>query len=208
MRETEFLLIAVHSNDIRTSYINAKTNNTPGNSKYRLRGNRDQTDNHITSECSKLAQKENKIRCNWVGKMIHWELCKILKFNLTIKSNFALENHTQKILWNFEIQTSHSISVWMPEVMLINKKKTSRLVIFAAPTDHCVKTKENEKVDEYVNLAREVKKLCNMKVTVITFLVCLLGTVPKIMEKRLMEVEISGRIETILIIALLRSAGI
>ena len=39
----------------------------PQNSKERLCGDRDETINHIISECSKLAQKEWKIRHNWAG---------------------------------------------------------------------------------------------------------------------------------------------
>ena len=35
--------------------------------------------NLIISECGKLAQ-EYKTRYDWVGKVIHWELCKKLKF--------------------------------------------------------------------------------------------------------------------------------
>ena len=33
------------------------------------------------SEYSKLAQKEHKTRYDWVGKVIHWELSKKLKFD-------------------------------------------------------------------------------------------------------------------------------
>ena len=35
----------------------------------------------IISEFNKLAQKQYKIRHNWVAKVIHWELCKKLKFD-------------------------------------------------------------------------------------------------------------------------------
>ena len=35
---------------------------------------RDESINHIISECSKLAQKEYKTRHDWVGTVIHWEL--------------------------------------------------------------------------------------------------------------------------------------
>ena len=38
---------------------------------------------------------------------------------------------------------------------------------FAVPTDYRVKIKESEKGDRYLNIARELKKLLNMKVTVI-----------------------------------------
>ena len=41
--------------------------------------------NHIIKECSKLAQKEYKTRHDWVGKVIHWELCKKFKFDYMIK---------------------------------------------------------------------------------------------------------------------------
>ena len=64
---------------------------------------RDETINHIISECSKVAQKEYKTRHDWVGNAIHWELCKKLKFHHTTKwygqePEFVLENETQKII--------------------------------------------------------------------------------------------------------------
>ena len=54
-------------------------------SKYRLCGDRDETINQLTSECSKLAQKEYKARHDWVGKVIQWEMCKEFKFDHTNK---------------------------------------------------------------------------------------------------------------------------
>ncbi len=59
-RKTESLLITVQDNDIRTNHIKARIDKTPQNSKCRQCGDRDETINHIISECSKLAQKENK----------------------------------------------------------------------------------------------------------------------------------------------------
>ena len=50
---------------------------------------------------------------------------------------------------------------------------------FAVPADHRVKLKESEKKDKYVDLARELKKPWNMKVTVIPIVIGALGTVPK-----------------------------
>ena len=44
----------------------------------------DQTVNLIR-DYSKLAQKEHKTRYDRVGKTIHWELCKKLKFDYTTK---------------------------------------------------------------------------------------------------------------------------
>ena len=61
-------------------YVQVKINNTQKNRKCMLCGDRDETVNHIISECSNLAQKEYKSRHNWVGKVIHLELCKKVKF--------------------------------------------------------------------------------------------------------------------------------
>ena len=57
-RETESLLIAVQNNAVRTNHIKARIDKTQQNSKCRLCGDRDETINHIISECNKLAQKE------------------------------------------------------------------------------------------------------------------------------------------------------
>ena len=61
-RETESLLIAAKDNAIRTNHIKARIDKTQRNSKCRLYGDRDETIDHIISECSKLAQKEYKAR--------------------------------------------------------------------------------------------------------------------------------------------------
>ena len=84
-REREFFLIAAQNNAVKTHHIKARIDKTQQNSKCRLCGDRDETINHIISECSKLAQKEYKTRHDWVGKVIHWEMCKKSKFNHTNK---------------------------------------------------------------------------------------------------------------------------
>ena len=75
-RETESLFMAAQNSAIRTNHIKARIDKTQQNSKCRICGDRDETINHILSECSKLAQKEYKVRHDWVGKVIHWEMCK------------------------------------------------------------------------------------------------------------------------------------
>ena len=88
------------------------------------------------------------------------------------------------------------------------KKKTFRKVDFAVPADHSVKLKESEKRDEYLELGRELKKLWNMKVTVIPIVIGARGTVTKGLIKRLQDLKIRGRVETIQNTALLRSVRI
>ena len=89
-------------------------------------------------------------------------------------------------------------------IIIIGKKKiTCYLVDFAVSVDDWVKIKKSEKIDKYLDLARELKKLWNMKYDGgdnNCNLVCL--------ERRLDELEIKGRIKTVGITTLLRSARI
>ena len=84
-KETECLLIAAENNAIITHQIKARIDKTQQNRKCTLCGDRDKTSTHIISECSKLAPKEYKNRHDWLGKVIHWEMCKKLKFDYTNK---------------------------------------------------------------------------------------------------------------------------
>ena len=61
-RETKSLLMASQNNALRINHIKARIDKTQQNSKCSLCGDRDETINHIISECSKLAQKEYKTR--------------------------------------------------------------------------------------------------------------------------------------------------
>ena len=127
-RETESLLIAAQNNAKRTNYIKAVIDKTQQNSKYRLCSDTEEIINHMISECSKSRQKEYKSRQNWIGKVIHWELCKKLKFDHTNKwymhnPESVFENETHKVLVDFEIQTDHLISTRRPDLVIDNKKK-------------------------------------------------------------------------------------
>ena len=176
-RETESRLITAQDNAIRTNHIKARIDKTQQNSKCRLCGDRDETINHIISECSKLAQRKYKARHDCVGKVIHWEMCKKFKFDHTNKwymhnSAPVLENDSHKLLWDFNIQTDHLIPARRPDLIIINKKKrTCKIVDFAVPTDPRIKLKECEKKDKYLDLARELKKLWNMQVTIVPIVI-------------------------------------
>ena len=50
---------------------------------------------------------------------------------------------------------------------------------FDVPADNRIKLKECEKKDKYLNLAKELKKLWNMKVTIIPIVIGAFGTVSK-----------------------------
>ena len=114
-RETETLILAAQEQAIRTNLIKAKIDNTQEDSRCRMCGKVDETINHLISECSKMAQKEYKNRHDWVGRRIHWDICR--KFGVNVSEKWynhepesVVENDTCKVLWDFTIQTDHGPS--------------------------------------------------------------------------------------------------
>ena len=82
----------------------------------------------------------------------------------------VLKNDSHKLLWDFNIQTDHLILARRADLIINNKKKKKRIckiVDFAVPADHRINLKESEKKDKHLDLARELKKLGNMKVTIV-----------------------------------------
>ena len=82
------------------------------------------------------------------------------------KPESFLENETHKILWDFETETDNPIWRRRPDNVLIIWKK-SHLVDFAVLVNHRVENKRKQKSDKYLDIAREFKRLWNMKVTIV-----------------------------------------
>ena len=118
-------------------------------------------------------------------------MCKKFKFDHTNKwymnkSAPVLQNDTHKLLCDFNIQTDHLIPARRPDLIVINKKKKKKkkkrickIVDFVVPADHRINLKESEKKDKYLDLARELKKLWNMKVTIVPIVIGALGKILK-----------------------------
>ena len=74
------------------------------------------------------------------------------------------------------------------------KKRNCKIVDFAVSEDLRLKLKEWEKKDRYPDLARELKKLWNMLMTIIPIVIGAFGTVTKVLLKGLGELEVGGRV--------------
>ena len=119
----------------------------------------------------------------------------------------VLENDLHKLLWDFNIQTDHLTPAGRPDLIIINKRKRlCKIVDFAVLADHRINLKESEKKDKYLDLARKLKKLWNMKVTIMPIVIGALNTVTKGLLRGLEDLEVSGWVETIQTTALLRTA--
>ena len=119
----------------------------------------------------------------------------------------VLENDSHKLLWNY-IQTDHLIPARRPDLKISTKKENlqnCRLCCTGRPQNNL---KESVKKDKYLDLAREFKKLWNMKVTIVPIVIGAFGTITKGLLKGLKDLEVGGRVETIQTTALLRTARI
>ena len=117
----------------------------------------------------------------------------------------VLENDTHKLLWDFNSPTYSLIPDRKTDLLIINNKKRE-FAIF--PADPRINLKEREKKDKYLHLARELKKLWNMKVTIVPIVIGAFGTITKGLLKGLEDLEVGGWVETIQMTALLRTARI
>ena len=88
------------------------------------------------------------------------------------------------------------------------KKRICKMIDFAVQADNKIKLKECEKKDKYLDLARELKKLWNVKVTIVPIVIGAFGTVTKGLLKDLEDLEVGGWVETIQTTALLKTARI
>ena len=112
-------------------------------------------------------------------------------------------------LWDFNKQTVHVISPIRPNIIIINKKKrTCKIVDYDVPVDSRIKLMKSVMRDKDLDLARELKKLWNMQLTIIVIVIGAFGTVTKGLLKGLEDVEVGWRVETIQTTTLLITARI
>ena len=106
-----------------------------------------------------------------------------------------LENGMDKILRNFEIQTDRLIPARRLDLVIIKKKKKKEKKkkkkepaekwTLPSSADHTMKIKENERRNKCLDLAKELKKLWNMKVTFIPIVIGAPEMIPEDLVRRL-----------------------
>ena len=177
---------------------------------------RDETVAHIVSECQKLAQNEYKIwQHDPISKIIHWELCK--KFDIEASDKWythtpekVIETEACKILWDFSIQTDHKLEHNKPDILVIDKVQQAVFIVdIACPFDSRIEKKEAEKIQHYLELKREIKRLWKInEVIIIPIIIGSLGSITKKFTKHLKKMDIHYNIELLQKACLLGTARI
>ena len=127
-------------------------------------GKRGETVQHIY-ECKILAQREYKRRHDTVAKLVNAKMCE--EHNLERKKKWyehctegAVEDDDVELIWGINIQCDNDIEARRPDLILVDKKVKSCVIInVATPGDCRIREKEIKKIENYQNLKGELKRL-------------------------------------------------
>ena len=88
------------------------------------------------------------------------------------------ENEKAKILWNFPVQTDHTIAHNKPDIIVLDKRtNTANIIDVAIPNDYSIARKRLEKLRAYADLSVEIKTLWKLtKVTITPIVIGASGT--------------------------------
>ena len=180
--QTEATICAAQEQALRKNCAKNKIDKILENLLCRMCSERGETMQHIICQCKKLVQREYKRRHDAVAKLVHWKLRE--KHNLERKEKWykhcperAVEDDDVKLIWDIDIQCDDVIAARRPDLILVDKKAKSCIIIDAAlPGDYRIPEKEIEKTEKYQNLKRELKRLWSLKKTeVVPVVVAALG---------------------------------
>ena len=121
----------------------------------------------------------------------------------------GVEDEDYKLLWDFSVRTDHEIGARRTDLVIIDKRdKSCQIIDVAIPEDNGVREKEDEKVEKYQDLAREVRKMWGVRTKVIPVVVGALGSIPLRLNDNLRAIEVGIPVRLIQRCALLGSARI
>ena len=84
------------------------------------------------------------------------------------------------IYWDRKVETAKDLSHNRPDVVVVDKRKGKwTLVDFSVPMDNNVVKKEDERVEKYIQLDQEIRKMHKVNTEIIPIVIGALGTVPK-----------------------------
>ena len=92
--------------------------------------------------------------------------------------------------------------------MIDREENTWYIVDFKIPMDHCVKEKEEEKIDKYMDLAAEVGRQFRVKTVIVPTVLGALGTVPAKLSKLIEKLEVEDMIESLETVVLISTTAI
>jgi len=180
---TEALITAAQDQALSTNWLECHIFKIRSSDLCRKCGQFPESIEHIVAGCPLMAQTVYLARHNAITSAIHWCLCGSYGFQRSDrwwqhKPEPVLENDSFKILYDFNIFTDTRISARRPDLVLVDKEaKHSFLIDVACVMDRNVVSKENEKVDKYLDLSIELQRIWNTRVEVVPVIIGALGSI-------------------------------
>ena len=107
------------------------------------------------------------------------------------------------------IKTDRKLSYYRPDIVVIDREENTWYIAdFVIPVDHCVKEKEEEKIDKYMDLAAEVGRQFRVKTVTVPTVLGALGTVPAKLSKLIEKLEVEDMIESLETVVLISTTAI
>ena len=94
-------------------------------------------------------------------------------------------------MWDFSIQTDHVIEARRPDLVVVDKERSCKIIDFAVPRDSRIEEKEEDKIEMYQDLGRQLQKIWNIKVKIIPLVVGSLDGIPRQFGNRLKQIGIT-----------------
>jgi len=122
-----------------------------------------------------------------MGLRVYWELCRQYEIGCserwfeevpdTVRRS---EDGQFEIWWDRPIETTVKLDHNRPDVILINRRDKEWLIVeFSVPWDKNVLLKEEEKIQRYIPLAKEIRKVHGVSTKIIPIILGSLGTVTR-----------------------------
>ena len=153
---------------------------------------------HLASGCEALAGKEYRRRHDRMGLRVYWEVCKLYGVKCAEKWYEETPDEVRiskdgkvEIWWDRKVVTMRSVECCRPDVTIVNRRtKEWTFVDFSIPWDRNVLVKEQEKINKYAPLCREIAKLHHVRTRVVPIIVGSLGIVSGNLEGHIKELGI------------------
>ena len=143
---------------------------------------------HIASGCEQLVKRRYMIRHNLIVTRVHWKLCR--KYEIKVTRNwyehvplpYTVTQTGIEILWDVETKTTAKIKHNRPDIAVkMPEERKWQPIDVAIPQDYNIVTlsKENEKVNKYIDLASIIRTEHNVKKEIDPLVIEALGSVSK-----------------------------
>ena len=142
-----------------------------------------------------------------MGLRVYWELYK--KYAIKCADEWYKEvpdeirkskDESIEIWWDRSVETTQKLEHNRPDVTVLDHtSKMWTFVDFSVPWDKNVRVKEDEKVDRYAPLGKEIRKMYGVKTRLVPLVVDSLGVVSSRLEGHLSELgipDVLGSMET------------